>query len=131
MTNLIESFIMFSLPCVKTDSFSIAENKDIRFSSLTLFWFDALNLLLTFTAFISSTKIKTTSTKICTLLKFSTFLNLTHILTSIDFTTVHLRRHVCVWHRSFHTVNSFVTTHQGISPFEVGSFHDLNLMLQF
>ena len=52
--------------------------------------------------------------------------DLTHslILTSIDFTTVHLRWHVCVWHKSFHIVHSLVTKDS------LGSFHDSNLMIQ-
>ena len=52
--------------------------------------------------------------------------DLTHslILTSIDFTMVHLRWHVCVWHKSFHIVNSLVTKDS------LGSFHDSNLKIQ-
>ena len=41
--------------------------------------------------------------------RMNTDLTQSLILTSIDFTTVHLRWHVCVWHKSFHTVNFLVT----------------------
>ena len=51
MTNLRALYYVFFAVCEeRLFLYATAENKGFRFSSLTLFWFDALNLWFTFTA---------------------------------------------------------------------------------
>ena len=86
---------MFSLQSVKRDSFSMLLLKTKASDFLHWLCFDSM--LLTCGLHLLHYDLHS--------LEISTFLNLTHSLVfiSIDFTTVHLRRHVCVSHKSFHT----------------------------